>query len=215
MDSITTRALRRSSLAVLAMLGTLALLPVELQAQWRVGGTGYGSSVTTLTGSTQSPVAALPADGGYVVGEADAFAVPNSVDARWLTATTTGSVSNASEPASAQTVSEVENVSVLNGLVRAQNVTAIASSYASGAGAASNAEGSGFAGLVVNGVAIQTDVAPNTRIDIPLVGYVVLNEQIRSGDGVRSTGITVNMIRVHLLGGGEIIVGSAASSVGS
>lgn len=215
MYSITTRALRRSSFAVLAMLGTLALLPAELPAQWRVGGTGYGSSVKTLTGSTQSPVAALPADGGYVVGEADAFAVPNSVDARWLTATTTGSVSDASEPASAQTVSEVENVSVLNGLVRARNVTAIASSYASGAGAASNAEGSGFAGLVVNGVAIQADVAPNTRIDIPLVGYVVLNEQIHSGDGVRSTGITVNMIRVRLLGGGEIIVGSAASSVGS
>lgn len=215
MDSITTRALRRLPVAVLAMLGTLAVFPAVLQAQWRVGGTGFGSSVKTFLSSVQSPVATLPEAGGYVVGEAATFGVPNTVDARWLTVTSTGSVSDASEPASAQTVSEVENVSVLNGLVRVENVTAIASSYANGSAAASNAEGSGFVGLVVNGVAIRTEVAPNTRIDIPLVGYVVLNEQIRSGDGVRSTGIRVNMIRVRLLNGGEIIVGSAASSVGS
>lgn len=215
MYSITTRALRRPSVAVLAMLGTLALFPAGMQAQWRVGGTGYGTSVKMLAASAQSPVATLPEAGGYVVGEAASFGVPNTVNAQWLSAVSTGSVSDASEPASAQTVSEAENVSVLNGLVQAQNVTAIASSYASAAGAASNAEGSGFVNLVVNGVPIRTDVAPNTRIDIPLVGYVVLNEQLRSGDGVRSTGITVNMIRVHLLGGGEIIVGSAASSVGS
>jgi hypothetical protein len=213
MDSITRRALRRPLVAALAILGTIALFPAAMQAQWRVGGTGYGGSVSTLLGSTRSPVATLPATGGYVVGEAAAFGVPNTVDARWLTATTTGSVSDASEPASAQTISEVENVSILNGLVQARNVTAIASSYASDAGAGSNADGSGFVNLVVNGVPIQTDVEPNTRIDIPLVGSVVLNEQIRSGDGVRSTGITVNMIHVRLLRGGEIIVGSASSRV--
>ena len=69
--------------------------------------------------------------------------------------------------------------------------------------------------------------APNTRIDLPGVGYVVLNEQTVSGDGVTTSGITVNMIHVVLqtvlpggpLGGGgvqhagDIIVGSAASSV--
>jgi hypothetical protein len=48
----------------------------------------------------------------------------------------------------------------------------------------------------------------------------VLNEQIPSGDGVTSSGITVNLIHVVLqdaLTGaqtGEIIVGSAASRVG-
>jgi hypothetical protein len=160
-------------------------------------------------------VATLPADGGYAVGETQAFGVANTVEARWLTAMTTGSVSDASEPASAQTVSEAENISILNGLVRADNITAIASSFASGGGARSNADGSGFVNLVVNGTRITTDVAPNTRVDLPLVGYVILNEQVRSGDGVNSTGITVNMVHVRLLNGGEIIVGSASSSVGS
>jgi len=75
-------------------------------------------------------------------------------------------------------------------------------------------------------------VAPNTNIGLPGVGYVVLNEQIPSGDGVTSTGLTVNMIHVYLqnlvggilnpltgqiIGGslqttGEIIVGSATSN---
>jgi len=69
---------------------------------------------------------------------------------------------------------------------------------------------------------------------LPGVGYVVLNEQIPTGDGVTSSGLTVNMIHVYLqsitggivdpltgqgIGGittttGEIIVGSATSSVG-
>jgi hypothetical protein len=139
------------------------------------------------------------------------FGVSNLVNARWLTAVTTGSVDNGSGPASAQTVSEVENVNVLNGLVRADVVTAIASSYAGNDGAGSNADGSGFVNLVVNGSRITTDVAPNTRVNIPLVGYVVLNEQVYTGDGVRSTGLNLNMIRVHLLSGAEIILGSASS----
>ena len=202
--------LLRSSVAVLALLGMLTFVPAAAQAQWRVSGSGFGGSVRTLGGTTQTPVAALPDDGGYARGELPAFNVSNAVDARWLTAVTTGSVD---ENASAQTVSEVENVNVLNGLVRADIVTAITSSYAGSDGADSNADGSGFVNLVVNGTSFTTDVAPNTRIDIPLVGYVVLNEQVRSGDGASSTGIRLNMIHVHLLSGGEIILASASSSV--
>jgi hypothetical protein len=205
-----THHLLRSSVAAFALLSTLTLFSETAQAQWRVSGSGFGTSVRTLGGTTQSPVATLPADGGYATGEAQTFDVANVVDARWLTAVTSGS---GGESASAQTVSELENVNVLNGLVRADIVTAIASSYAGSDGAGSDAEGSGFVNLVVNGTSITIDVAPNTRIDIPLVGYVVLNEQVRSGDGASSTGIKLNMIHVHLLSGGEIILGSASSSV--
>src|SRR3989454_8239447 len=84
--------------------------------------------------------------------------------------------------------------------------------------------------LVVASVPVTSGdaaVAPNTNISLPGVGYVVLNEQIPSGDGVTSSGLTVNMIHVYLqslIGGGctplgclpgtltntgEIIVGSA------
>jgi hypothetical protein len=67
-----------------------------------------------------------------------------------------------------------------------------------------------------------SDPEPNTRLDLPGVGYVVLNEQIATAGGM-----TVNMIHVvlqqlvlGLLGvvtgyrtTGNIIVGSASSSV--
>ena len=73
----------------------------------------------------------------------------------------------------------------------------------------------------------MSDPAPNTRVDLPGVGYAVLNEQSLTGDGVTTSGITVNMIHVVLqqpilgfLGQvigyqtvGNIIVGSATSSV--
>jgi hypothetical protein len=170
--------------------------------------------VKTLLGTAQSPIASLPETGGYNVGEIETFGVPSAVTAHWLTAVTTGSAAGPPDrSASSQSVSEVEAVSILNGVIRADNVTAIASSYVNDRVAASNATGSGFAGLVVNSVPITTGVAPNTRIDLPGVGYVVLNEQARTGDGVSTSGITVNMIRVYQLGGGEIVVGSASSSV--
>jgi hypothetical protein len=107
------------------------------------------------------------------------------------------------------------------------------SSTSSGARATSNALGSTFGDLVVNGVPVTSGdgaIAPNTRMALPGVGYVVLNEQLPTGDGVRASGLTVNLIHVYrqsLTGGGctllgcvpsvltttgEIIVGSAASN---
>jgi hypothetical protein len=108
-------------------------------------------------------------------------------------------------------------------------------SSASQSGAFSDAAGSTFTNLAIAGVGSlsgDSPVAPNTNISLPGVGYVVLNEQIPSGDGVTSSGLTVNMIHVYLqslIGGGctplgclpgtltntgEIIVGSATSAVG-
>src|SRR5436309_2712874 len=85
----------------------------------------------------------------------------------------------------------------------------------------------------VNGVTMTSGdgaIAPNTRVNLPGVGYVVLNEQQPTGDGVRASGLTVNLIHVvlqSLTGGGctllgclpgvltttgEIILGSASST---
>lgn len=203
-----------------AVLGALALLASPAATQ-SVGGTAFGSYVDALGVTARSPVATLPASGGMAVGEAGSFGVPNAVDARWLMATTTGAVDDPTS--SAQSTSELEQVNVLGGVITADIVTAVASSYRNASEAASNADGSGFVNLIVNGMALTTDVAPNTRIDLAGVGYVVLNEQTRTGDGVATSGITVNMIHVYLqsvslLGvtttTGEIIVGSANSAVG-
>lgn len=223
---MTAMNLRGPALAALVAVSAWAFSGERAEAQ-NVGGTAYGTYVNVSGVTSQSPVASLPSTGGMSVGDAQTFGVPSAISAQWLKAVTTGA---ADSPAStAQSTSELENVSVLSGLITADNVTSIASSYVNTAGAASDAAGSGFVNLVVAGTAIATDVAPNTRVDLPGVGYVVLNEVQQTGDGVTSSGITVNMIHVveqspilGLLGQivgyqttGQIIVGSAASSVGS
>ncbi len=228
MAAINLRALRTIALAALGAAGSLTVLAPEALAQTPVGGQAYGAYVNAAGVTSQSPVAVLPSTGGMAEGSADSFGVPNAVNSQWLTALSTGAVDDVS---TSQSSSELEQVSVLGGLIGADVVTAIASSYVNATGAASDAEGSGFVNLVVNGTPVTTDVAPNTRVDLPGMGYAILNEQNVSGDGVTSSGITVNMIHVvlqTLTGGGctilgclpgvltttgEIIVGSATSSV--
>lgn len=218
MTGMNLRGPRTIVLAAFAAVGGGLMLPAERMEAQTVAGKAYGTYVNALGVTAQSPVATLPSTGGMSVGDAETFGVPTAIDARWLTAVTTGAVDN--PVSSLQSTSELENVSVLSGLITADVVTAIASSYQNASVAASNAAGSGFANLVVNGVAVTTDVAPNTRVDLPGVGYAVLNEQKRSGDGVTSSGITVNMIHVVLqdclltcVNTGEIVVGSASSRV--
>jgi len=99
-------------------------------------------------------------------------------------------------------------------------VVGLAWSYVNQQGAGSGVDGSTLIGLVINGVPLDGLPAPNTRIGLPGVGYVVLNEQTPTGNGVTTSGITVHMIRVVLqnaltgLTTGEIVVGSASSAVG-
>jgi len=211
-------------LGFLVAAGALALA-ARAEGQ-QLSGAAFGSYVNALGSTTQSPVAALPAAGGYATGEALSFGVPGAVDAAWLTAVTSGGADDAAS--SAQSSSELENVSVLSGLIQAANVTAIATTWRNASGTANSADGSGFVNLIVNGVAVATDVAPNTRVDLPGTGYAVLNEQKATADG-----LTVNMIHVFLqglTGGvvnpltgrrigatlttiGEIVVGSASAGV--
>ena len=211
---------------------TAALAPVT-PAQ-SVSGKAYGAFVQGPGGTQQSALALLPAvapaDGAMAVGDADELNVPGTITTEGLTGTTSGSIGDAT---AVQSVATVFNVNLLNGLITASSLTATVSSTSSGARATSNALGSTFGDLVVNGVQVTSGdgaIAPNTRMDLPGVGYVVLNEQLPTGDGVRASGLTVNLIHVYrqsLTGGGctllgcvpsvltttgEIIVGSAASN---
>ncbi|HET7201091.1 MAG TPA: choice-of-anchor P family protein, partial [Burkholderiales bacterium] len=138
--------------------------------------------------------------------------------AQTLAGTTSGAIGDA---AAAQSVATVFNVNLLNGLITASSLTAAVSSTSDGVQATSNALGSTLADLVVNGVRFTSGdgtVAPNTSVTLPGVGYAVLNEQLPSGDGVHTSGLTVNLIHVVLLNAltgtrtGEIVVGSATSS---
>jgi hypothetical protein len=191
-----------------------------------VSGQAYGAYVNTpLASQARSPLAVLPQitapNGDIATADADVLNVPNAVSSDFLNSSTTGAIGTTT--AGAQSIASVADINILGGLVTAKTLSAIATSGRGASGAWSDANGSTFQDLVVNGVPVTVGdaaVAPNTRLPLPGVGYVVLNEQSGSGDGVTSSGITVNMIHVVLqdaLTGvqtGEIIVGSATSSVG-
>jgi len=120
---------------------------------------------------------------------------------------------------------DVHDVSLLDvppELITADEVKAVSSTTVDATGFHTSAAGSTFANLVVAGVPITVNPAPNTQIDLPGFGNVVLNEQIQK---VKSTtaSLTVNMIHVFITQdnvlsipiGTEIIVSHAFSSLRS
>ncbi len=193
----------------------LGLMTAAAQAENSVSGEAFGVSVNVgVVVVPKTPDVVLPPSGGMVENEVLRVSVPGTVLSDTLRVTTSGAIG--ASTASAQSRATVEAVDIVGGLVTAKLVVAMASSTANGATATSNAEGSTLVGLTVNGLSLgDVSPPPNTRIDIPGVGSVILNEQISGGDGVHTTALTVNMIHVVLTGAvaGDIIVASAHSDV--
>src|SRR5574341_104661 len=94
----------------------------------------------------------------------------------------------------ARTSAEVHNLDLLNGLITAEAVKAVSSSTQGPAGFSVSASGSNWVNLNVLGVLIA-EATPNTRIELPGLGYVILDEQIPEVTP-SSAKLTVNMIHV-------------------
>ncbi len=77
----------------------------------------------------------------------------------------------------AKTTARVQDLELLDGLISADAVTAVARDTFRNGKRFSSARGSGFVNLTVAGVPVSVDAAPNTRIDLPGIGYVIVNEQ--------------------------------------
>jgi len=134
--------------------------------------------------------------------------------------TNTAEITTGTSSTSVTTTSEVADVSLLGGIIGLDGLKAVATASSANGTLSTSTAGTRFANLVVAGVPLPVNVAPNTRMELPLLGYVILNEQTRS---VTSTGasVSVNMIHVYVttrntLGlpvGTEIIVGHANASI--
>ena len=202
----------------LAAIGLLAGAATTNSHANSVSGEAFGVSVNAVgvrVGPT--PHVVLPPDGGMVSDQLLGIAVPDVAASSTLEVVTTGSIGP--HCASAQSSATVEVANLLNGVVRAQAVVAMSTSTADGSTATSSSEGSTILGLSINGRELgDVTPPPNTQIAIPF-GTVTLNEQIRSGDGVHTSALTVNMIHVMLndpVTGAitaDIVVSSAHSDV--
>ena len=90
---------------------------------------------------------------------------------------------------------DIADVEILGGLIRARAVRAVSTAFLGAQGYRASAAGSAFVDLVVAGVPIAATVPRNTRIDLPGVGYVILNEQKKTLRSDRAE-LQVTMIRV-------------------
>ena len=199
----------RRAIRFAALILPLTWIPGLVEGQ-TAQAQSFGVAVRSATIDQTSASAVAPVDGGMSWAEAGEVTVASLVTAQDAVAIAGGSSDGAySDAVSSATLG---TVSILGGVITADGVIAMATSTPGD----SDAAGSGFPNLVVNGVELS-DPAPNTRVALPGIGYALLNEQIATAGGM-----TVNMIRVvlqqsTLLGGlrtiGSIVVGSASSSV--
>lgn len=121
----------------------------------------------------------------------------------------------------AQAEADTTTISLLGGLVSAQEITAVSTTTIDDNGNFHvSAAGSTFNNLNVLGHVYNGSVPANTRINLPLLGYIVLNEQTPNIGSSNAT-MTVNMIHVHVTGinllglrvGTEVIVSNATSGI--
>jgi hypothetical protein len=186
-------------------------------------GTAYGTSAfvgnTVLVGQT-APVTL----GGTCGTSQQPLNVPGSAAGVNLFPLVRGGAVNtdvSSSPQTAQASSNTASINLLSGLISAQEIKAVSTTTLQSNGTFQvSSAGSTFNNLVILGHVYNGSVPANTRINLPLIGYVVLNEQT-SNIQTSMANLTVNMIHIHItvinvLGlqvGTEIVVSSATSGM--
>lgn len=121
--------------------------------------------------------------------------------------------------ATVKDTAEINGVVALGGLITADKVLAVANTVANATAINSNDSGSTFVNLKIGGATINSNVAPNTKVNLTGFGYVIVRQSKQTGDGQNKGGINVNMLHVFItaqnsLGlpvGAEIIIGHASS----
>lgn len=227
--------LRKTHVLVLAASGGLiaSMLSVAAPAMARTAaateigysGAAYGSLVTVASTvrSGRSALSTLGCTSEPGIAHTNSVA---SVSAPPLLSSGTVQTSVASEatPGGPATVSSAttQGVSALGGLVQATLARSVSTTIQNlpAGGFGTSAAGTEFVGLVVAGVPIQGTPAPNTKIDLPGVGYVILNQQVSK---ITKTRASLTVIAIHVVvtttnpgakAGTQIVVSSAQSAVG-
>jgi hypothetical protein len=204
-----------SVIAIFVAANVLPLAAPDSMAAVRVGGEAYGLAVGNP--AVSAPGAAyvqLPPEGGSVSGSSPGagYGLGNAVGSTTRIETSSRGDVGAGSVTSTTTLADSE---LLGGVVRAHDVRIVAST-AGGRPSATVAFGS----LIVAGTAYPNP-QPNTRIEVPGVGIVIVNEQFIGGDGHDAAAIIVRAVRLQttepslfdLPRGTDVIMAHAAAGV--
>jgi hypothetical protein len=202
-------------LAIFIAANVLTLAAPDSIAAVRVGGEAYGLAVgNPAVGAPGAAYVQLPSQGGRVADSSPGagYGVGNAVGSTTRIATSSDGDVGAGSVTSTTTLADGE---LLGGVVRAHDIRIVATT--SGGRASGTVA---FGSLIVAGISYDNP-QPNTRIDVPGVGIVILNEQLIGGDGRDTAAIIVRAVRIQttepslfdLPRGTDIILGHAAAGV--
>lgn len=199
--------------AIFIAANALALAAPNSLAAVRVGGEAYGLAVgSPASGVPGSAYVQLPPGGGSVADTSPAagYGLGNAAGSISRIATTSDGDLGAGNVTSSTTLMDGE---LLGGVVRVHDVRSVAS-VVSGRTSGSVTYGS----VIVAGIAYPNPL-PNTRIVVPNVGIVILNEQL-VGEGANAA-MVVRAVRLNITEpslfdlprGTELIMAHAAAGV--
>lgn len=180
---------------------------------------GIGLAAVNAAGQTQTLVFAGSAFGTYahvgntvILGETATVSTPGcgteqfgfsktgtvtSVSHQPEAATGLINTSAATSTSSVVTTADVHQISLLSGIITAEEIKASSTVTRVSGGLQASAAGSSLLNLVVAGNSIATTPAPNTTINLPGFGRVVLNQQSTSSS-LGSRSLLVIMIHVYI-----------------
>jgi hypothetical protein len=176
--------------AIAMVMGTVGATPSAMAGSHAVpevsetafSGFAYGTEVRNATTVTSHSSALSKLDCTAQDDSTETNSVPSvSVPDVLSTGEIDTSAASQTTSAGADSTSSVtsQDVSLLGGLVSATTVEAVSTTSQSATTQkfSTSAAGTQFAGLSVEGTAVSGTPAPNTRMTLPGVGYVILNQQ--------------------------------------
>jgi hypothetical protein len=172
------------------------------QAQTGYSGNAYGTKVSVHPAnvSVKSGTTALSQICTEATGVSNTNSVAN-VTLPPLVSTgaidTSASSMDVSGGTASTSIANVDGISLLAGAITADAVKSVSSSISSSGVYSTSSVGTLFTNAVVLGNPVEADVAPNTRIVLPGIGFVILNEQMSNVTST-SAHLIVNGIHVHV-----------------
>ena len=138
------------------------------------------------------------------------LSVPGLLSIATIETTALGAEGKTSVAATSSTASDV---SLIDGLVTASSIAAVAQESNQGGVDTPSAAGSGFVGLAIGGIPVDPNLPPNTSLSLPGIGTVIVNEQLLGAkSAVQVNGLHIKVTQQNLLGlavGAQMVIAHA------
>lgn len=217
----------KSSIIAIALCVGLAAAANAAETGFLFSANAYGTQVKVGNLIKSGPTAKSGIGTGCGTTQAPAHSENTILTVDLLPAANTGVINTSADgqillngAQEATATADTHDAVLLGGLITADEVKAVSTITHNGTGFHTSAAGSELLNLVVAGNVIAANTAPNTKITLTGLGYVVINEQITKKTATKLS-LTVNMIHVfitqtnvlNLKVGTQIIVSHAFSSL--